>query len=259
METRPDEASRAARWLFVLLLAACASNSGGPTQDVPAPPGALRVLFIGNSLTYWNDLPGVVGAMADSLALPKPFWYRSAAYPDYSLEDHWLTAESRATLERDSFDIVVLQQGPSSLPENQEHLREWALRWSGSIREAGAVPAMYMVWPDASRRFAFDDVVEAYTAAAVAIDGMLFPVGRAWIEAWAIDEGLALYGPDAFHPSGLGTYLAALVMLDRLYTVDLAAVPERIRTSAGVTITVPAAMQAVLIQAARAANATYAR
>jgi hypothetical protein len=245
--------------MTVLVLAACASNPSGPTQDAPAPPGALRVLFIGNSLTYWNDLPGVVAAMVDSLDLSKPYWYRSALLPDYSLEDHWLTSESRAALERDSFDIVVLQQGPSSLPENQQHLREWALRWAAEIRGSGAVPAMYMVWPDASRRFAFEDVAESYTAAAVAIDGMLFPVGLAWIEAWSIDSELALYGPDAFHPSGLGTYLAALVMLDRLYTVDLATVPARIRTSGGVTITVPAAMHAALIRATRSANEEYAR
>jgi hypothetical protein len=248
-----------ARLALLLVLSACASSPSGPSPDGAAPPGALRVLFIGNSLTYYNDLPGVVAALVDSLDLAQRFWYRTAALPDYSLEDHWLTTSSRTALERDSFDIVVMQQGPSSLPENQAHLREWALRWAVAIREAGAAPAMYMVWPDATRRFAFEDVAEAYTAAAVAIDGMLFPVGRAWLEAWSIESGLALYGPDAFHPSGLGTYLAALVMLDRLYTVDLATVPARIRTSGGVTITVPAEMQAALIQATRTANEQYGR
>jgi hypothetical protein len=246
------------RLIVVLVAGACANTPSGPSQE-PAPAGALRVLFIGNSLTYFNDLPGVIAAMADSLGVSRPFWYRTAAVPDYSLEDHWLTASSRAALDRDSFDIVVMQQGPSSLPANQLHLRQWALQWAEPIREAGAVPAMYMVWPDASRRFAFDAVSEAYTAAAVAVDGMLFPVGQAWLEAWAIDAGLALYGPDAFHPSGLGTYLAALVILDRLYTVDLDAVPARVRTLGGTTITVPAASHAAVIEAAREANEKYAR
>lgn len=226
---------------------------------MPPPPGALRALFIGNSLTYTNDLPGVVQALADSLDVERPFWFRSAVAANYSLEDHWLTRASHDALARDTFDVVIMQQGPSSLPENQVHLREWAERWAEPIREAGAEPAMYMVWPDATRRFAFEAVSDAYTGAADAVDGMLFPVGRAWLEAWDIDSGLALYGPDAFHPSGLGTYLAALVMLDRLYTVDLAAAPQRVRTTGGVTITIPPSMHAALVQAARAANQKYGR
>jgi hypothetical protein len=48
-------------------------------------------------------------------------------------------------------------------------------------------------------------------------------------------------------------------MLDRLYTVDLDAVPVRVRTLGGTTITVPAASHAAVIQAAREANEKYAR
>lgn len=245
---------------MALALVSCATSPSGPSiYDTPAPPGALRVLFVGNSLTYTNDLPGVVAALADSLDVTKPFWYRLAVAPNYSLEDHWLDYSSRDALARDDFDIVIMQQGPSSLPENQEYLREWTEVWAEAIRAKGAVPALYMVWPDATRRAFFDDVAYSYTAAAEAVDGMLFPVGKAWLEAWAIESGLALYGSDGFHPSGLGTYLAALVMLDRLYDVDLDAVPGRIRTVTGVTITIPADMLAAVVQAARTANQKYGR
>jgi hypothetical protein len=251
---------RCAGLLCVAFMTACASGPTAPSgSDGPAPPGALRALFIGNSLTYQNDLPGVVQALADSLDVERPFWFRAAVAPNYSLEDHWLTGSSHDALQRDTFDVVIMQQGPSSLPENQLHLREWAIRWADLIRDVNAVPALYMVWPDATRRSAFEAVSDAYTDAAVAVDGMLFPVGRAWLEAWAIDSGLALYGPDAFHPSGLGTYLAALVMVDRLYTVDLAAAPPRVRTTGGVTITVPSAMHAALVEAAREANDRWGR
>ncbi|HVX88834.1 MAG TPA: hypothetical protein VG940_07910, partial [Gemmatimonadales bacterium] len=37
-----------------------------------------------------------------------------------------------------------------------------------------------------------------------------------WINAWAKDPDLALYGPDNFHPSPLGTYLAALAVYSGL-------------------------------------------
>ena len=46
-----------ALWLAVLLL-----GFGCSSADVE-PGDGLRVLFVGNSLTYTNDLPGVVAAL----------------------------------------------------------------------------------------------------------------------------------------------------------------------------------------------------
>jgi len=46
-----------------------------------------RVLFIGNSLTAANDLPGLVDAL--SRATPGPVLEcKALVFPDYSLEDH---------------------------------------------------------------------------------------------------------------------------------------------------------------------------
>jgi hypothetical protein len=244
------------------MLAATASCLGGTAAgpDTGEPPaGALRVLFIGNSLTYVNDLPSLVGAMADSLAVSRPFWSRTAAQPDYALEDHWTDPRTRDALAGSTWDIVAMQQGPSSLPENQASLREWSVRWAELIRNGNALPSLYMVWPESTRRSAFPAVSDAYTAAAEAVDGMLFPVGRAWLIAWESDPTLPLYGPDGFHPSGLGTYLAALVIVDRLYDVDLGRLPASVRGRSGVVITVPDATRTLLIAAARQANRDWGR
>jgi hypothetical protein len=35
--------------------------------------------------------------------------------------------------------------------------------------------------------------------------------------AWEQDSTLPLYGPDEFHPSTMGTYLAAMVVFERIY------------------------------------------
>jgi hypothetical protein len=73
-----------------------------------------------------------------------------------------------------------------------------------------------MVWPSSSRRKDFDGVSESYTRAAALIDGVLFPMGEAWRAAWRRDPTLALFGPDGFHPSRLGSSLAALVIFNQL-------------------------------------------
>lgn len=115
------------------------------------------------------------------------------------------------------WDVVVLQQGPSSLALNKLHLREWSEEFNTVIREQGARPALYMVWPEATQPATFNAVSDAYTKAAEAVDGMLFPVGEAWRAAWSRDPNLELYWNDGFHPSELGSALGALVIFQQLF------------------------------------------
>jgi hypothetical protein len=190
------------------LLALCA---GVAVASSAAPP-PLRVLFVGNSLTSANDLPGAVEAISRRGGGERAIETETLAEPDFALEDHWRSGRARKRIERGHFDVVVLQQGPSSLPESRANLVEWTTRFSTIIRAAGARPALLTVWPAESRSADFDRVVASYAAAAESVDGLLLPAGLAWRHAWALDRGLDFYGPDRFHPAPLGTHLAALVV-----------------------------------------------
>jgi len=119
---------------------------------------------------------------------------------------------ARDVLEGEQWDVVVLQQGPSALPESQVHLRLWVQRWADAIRAGGARPAVLQVWPEGDRPEALPGVIRSYAAAATAARATLLPVGAAWREAWRRKPQLPLYGPDGFHPSPLGTALAAIVV-----------------------------------------------
>jgi len=130
-----------------------------------------------------------------------------------SLEDHWTLTGARDALADGHWDAVVLQQGPSALPESQANLKEWAQRWADEIRAAGARPALLTVWPESYRRaYAFGEVIRAYANAAAAAHAELFPAGVAWRAAWRRLPRLPLYDPDGFHPSALGTYLTGVVV-----------------------------------------------
>jgi hypothetical protein len=198
------------RRLFTLLLvAAVGAGCGGlaPPGDEPAAPPPVRVLFVGNSLTATNDLPATVAALAGGR-----LEYRTVAPGGVNLEDHWRFTGARDALLAERWDWVVMQQGPSSLPESQADLKKWARTWANAIRARGARPALLTVWPEADRFYAFDAVVRSYRNAATATRSRLLPAGEAWLEAWRRQPRLALYGADAFHPSVLGTYLAAVVV-----------------------------------------------
>ena len=173
-----------------------------------------RVLFIGNSLTTTNNVPGLVETLARSAGLRLAC--RTVAFPDYSLEDHWNRGDARRAIAEGGWSIVALQQGPSALPESRVLLREYTRRFDAEVQRAGARTALYMVWPAAARRGDFEGVSVSYATAARDVNGLLFPVGDAWRAAWRRDASLALYGADGFHPSARGSYLAALVIYQGL-------------------------------------------
>jgi hypothetical protein len=196
-----------------------------------APPSSLRVLFVGNSLTASNDLPAVAARIASRSG--RRLEYRTVAPGGYSLEDHWGGGDARSAVASGRWDVVVMQQGPSALPESQANVREWAARWAAEIRAHGATPALLTVWPESYRRGALSEVIRSYRRAAEAARAELLPAGVAWRTAWSC-EPVALYGTDGFHPSVLGTYTAALVVYGRLFRAPLrgAAPPAGVRARA---------------------------
>ena len=208
-----------------VVLATCLALAVGPfcagsSSDATAPPSpspkpaalgrGARVLFIGNSLTVANDLPGEVRVLATAAGLG---WdVQEELVGGAGLAEHWQRGAAQALIQSGHWDAVVLQQGPSSLPESRTNLREWAAQFDRLVRAAGGRSALYMVWPELSRFSWFDRVRDSYALAARDVSGWFLPAGEAWRAAWRGDPSLALYGGDGFHPTAAGSYAAALTI-----------------------------------------------
>jgi hypothetical protein len=188
-----------------------------PGPPIPNPPGigaGARVLFIGNSLTDGNDLPGMVRTLASAAGLD---WdVQAQLLGGASLEDHWARGVAQQRIQSGHWDAVVLQQGPSSLPESRADLRQWAGEFDVLIRAAGGRSALYMEWPELSRFSYFNRVRDSYALAARDVSGYFLPAGEAWRAAWRDTPSLALYGGDGFHPTAAGSYAAALTIFGGL-------------------------------------------
>jgi len=191
----------------------------------------LRVLFVGNSLTYTNDLPRVVAALARSGHTT--IEVGMIAMPNASIEDHWNDGRARKAIASKRWDVVVMQQGPSSLPSSRANLVEWSRKLADDARAAGARCSLFSVWPDSSRRAYLDDVIESYRVAAVASGCTLLPASSAWKEAWKRSGRLSLWGADGFHPSEEGSYLAALTIWAVLTGEDPLMAPAEIELEDG--------------------------
>jgi hypothetical protein len=245
--------------LAIVSLLLLGSSGGGQvsTQGAAPPKRTHRVLFVGNSLTYTNQMPLIVEALAKSAG--DSLEVSSVTLPGANLQDLWESGAALTEIGRGGWTVVVLQQGPSSLPESRVDLRLWTKNFAERIRKAGAQPALYMVWPSKDRLEFLDQVSLSYTLAAQDVRGMLFPAGETWRAAWRRDPNAPLYGPDDFHPSVAGSYAAALSIYGVLFRKPLQGLPASLRLRDGTTVDVAPNLAALLQEAATEANAKFGK
>lgn len=174
-----------------------------------APP---RILFVGNSLTFWNDGLWVhLERLAASGKPPTAVATGRSVVPGAFLKSLWTRSDARRAIAAGPWDVVVLQE---DLPEtNVEDFREHARLFVAEVRKAGARPVLLMAW--AYERLGWitmDGIASAHRAAAAELKVDVAPVGLAWQRASERRPDLNLYAPDREHPSIHGTYLATAVV-----------------------------------------------
>ena len=179
---------------------------------------AVRLLFIGNSLTYTNDLPRTLADLARTVG--DTISVSTVAAPDLALVDHLRDGAATRAIAQGGWTHVVLQQGPSSTPINRDSLILVTKLFAERISAAGARPALYSVWPAQENRAPSARAIESYRLASESVDGLYLPVGAAWQRALDADATIPLYSADGLHPSPLGTWLAALVLYERIVGKD---------------------------------------
>ena len=177
---------------------------------------AKRVLFIGNSLTFWNQ--GVDVMLAK---LVPGIETSRVAVGGATLETLWNNDEAKLAC-ADNWNVVVLQE---DLPEtSRESFRRHAKLWCDHVRKYGAEPVFYAAWAY-DRLPAFDDdaICAEHARAAEENNARLANVGAA---RTAGPEGLDLFDDDREHPSLAGTYLAACVIAATIYGAEALQAPK---------------------------------
>jgi hypothetical protein len=177
--------------------------------------GPLKVLFVGNSFTARNDLPGLITRLA--AARGKALEHRLIHAGGASLRAHWNAGKAAEAIRDGGYDAVVLQE-QSTLPvKNPARMHENVRLFDGAIKAAGARTALYMTW---ARRNAPDSqqaITAAYTAIGEELDATVAPVGVAWQRFFRDNDRPVLHDRDQSHPTVAGSYLAACVFLVALF------------------------------------------
>jgi hypothetical protein len=102
----------------------------------------------------------------------------------------------------------------------------------------------------------FDAVQISFEDAARAVGGTFMPAGEAW--RWVLDRDptVALYGSDGFHPSPIGSFLAALEIYERITGRDPRTLPAEAFVG-GQPLALPVATIRLLQEAAHEANQLF--
>ncbi len=198
---------------LTVLLAACAAEL---SAQQPAP---LRVLFIGNSLTFTNDLPSMVERLSRAAGVERPVDAEMIARGGDSFYLHTERRDDGAPLKviaRGGWDVVVLQENGRVAARGGIDSFPFASRLVRATREAGAKPIFYMTWAYRGQEENLPRIRDAYSKLGSRLEVEIAPVGEAW--HLAREAGSAeLFAEDGIHPGPEGSYLAACVIFSTLY------------------------------------------
>lgn len=185
----------------------------------------LRVLFVGNSLTYYNEMPSLVRRLAEGdEGAPSVFSVEYTA-PNWTLRRAAHDDGLAGLIEDVRWNVVVLQEQSQMLSFSPEWRRHYTSRYARALNReialAGGRTMLFLTWgyEAGDRRNVPGDtydgmqarLTDGYLELAGELGAEVAPVGSAWAEALQRRPGFELWKSDGRHPSKLGSYLAACV------------------------------------------------
>ena len=158
----------------------------------------LRILFIGNSHTYFNDMPEMV---AERFRKTKyDCEVTMIAHGGWFLEQHVNEPDVRFNILYGHYDYVVLQEHAHPFgPEEKffravRQLNEWIL-------EAGSKTVIYMTWAKKEEEYNQERMTLAHEQIAEEIEALLAPVGKYWWNYKKKHPEVEMYYKDGQHES----------------------------------------------------------
>jgi hypothetical protein len=181
-------------------------------------PDVLKILFIGNSITYYHDLPAMFAALARAANHGREPKVVQVVGGGLSLEDHWRNGEaSRAIRDLGPWDYVVLQEQSDRAYYAWGKMFEYARRFDAEIRKAGAKTVLFVRPAGQDEPEAQAILDEGCDRLSKELAAIVAPCGTAWGAARRQHPDLILHDPDRGHPGPDGAYLSACVFYAVLY------------------------------------------
>lgn len=273
---------------FLLLFCGC-SNLRVANNSSPSAHAPLRVLFIGNSLTFmpdWNHptVPSYVSSLLASKNISVQI--DTVLASGRTLENHWREGKLLKALDEKRYDVVFIQpysiealklpacfkqHGPPGYqpeqapplnpldkggPEGREHFLTYAAKIIELVKANGATPVVIEPWiydsahpwlqadfdcryfPGTKQTWYGDSQEEfqrredeGYTLLQNQTGVELLRIGPLWGKIRRMNDKAvpisAMYQPDHYHPTYVGSFFSALLIAERLTRIPADQFPFR--------------------------------
>ena len=218
------------RWNTLFIIFICLSGANAALEP---ESDSLKVLFIGNSLTGYNDLPGMVRKLAGNT--DHSILVETHLVYGISLYEISLTDAVKTKIFSNDWDYIILQDAPHRvaypdnfhilipwadthpLPPTLEKFRDMALDNYTQTQVIYFMPWAFkdgMLWIQGQTDDFFDMQEKIYANSLIFagdLDLKIAPVGWAWNAVLTDRTDIELFNPDLSHPSLAGSYLGACV------------------------------------------------
>lgn len=187
----------------------------------------IKVLFIGNSYTHYNDLPKILSTMASSTG--DSIYVESSTPGGHSFAEHTKNKTTSKKIKKGDWDYVILQEHSQNPSAPMDYVEKCVFPSANKLHSRikrfnpHAKVVFYMTWGrqngDSTRCKTWPAVCSyqgmdsltnlRYHILAEKYAAMLSPVGEVWNYLRRNYPDINLYSPDGSHPSLAGSYAAA--------------------------------------------------
>ena len=209
---------------FLLLVLLSATSVPAALAGFQRPGGddepAAKVLFVGNSFTYYNNglqshfrkLTWSSGLLTRENSRARIMTISGGQLPEHA-------GGFKKVMSGDDWDVVVLQ-GHSLGPISEgtaEAFRKAARKFTRIAKKQGTRSVLFMTWAYAGKPEMTAQLDKAYTEIGNELNAQVVPVGLSFAQVTGERPDIALTTDDDRHPTLAGTYLAACTFFAALY------------------------------------------
>jgi hypothetical protein len=235
-------------------------------QLVKAQDEPIRVLFLGNSYTAYNNLPQLIDDCAASAGFDMETGANTPGGTTFLA--HSQNTTSLSLIQQGNWDFVVLQEQSQipSFPISQVESEcfPFAAALNEEILEFNecAETVFYMTWgrengdaqncpnwPPVCTYEGMDDLLsERYMTMAADNEAIVSPVGELWRVIRTNHPEIDLYDSDGSHPSAVGSYAAAVAFFTTIFRADPTTITFNFNLSADITTIIKEEAQALIYE-----------
>jgi len=222
-----------------------------------------RVLFLGNSSTYVNNLPQITSDIANAMGDTLIYDFNTPG--GYTLEEHSTDSSSLNKIMQGNWDFVVLQ-GSQRLSYPIEQVKVEVLPYAHYLDSVINVynpcgetmffmtwgkkngdAANCAIWESVCTYEGMDDLIqEHYRIMADSNKAVIAPVGAIWRYIRELYPSIELFVEDEIHPSKAGSYAAACSFYSAIFRDDPSLIPYNYTLSPEVAEHIKTAVKRVM-------------